>query len=63
MQARDNILQVIGEKLSEMQEQGSYLAMYIDQAYKYRMERLEGLTVPVADQQVHDKTKTKVGAA
>lgn len=57
IETRDNILRAVGDKLSEMQEKGSNLATYLDQAYEYRMRRLEGLTMPVADQQAHDQTK------
>ncbi|KAG6362914.1 hypothetical protein INS49_008009 [Diaporthe citri] len=63
MEARDNILVAIGEKLSEMQEKGSNLATHLGQAYGYRMKRLEGLTMPVAEHRVHDKNRTKVDAA
>jgi hypothetical protein len=63
IEARDNILRAIGAKLSEMQEKGSGLAMLLDQAYAYRMKRLDGVTMPVADQRVHDNDRTKVDAA
>lgn len=63
MEARDNILRTIGEKLSEMQEKGCNLATYLDQAYEYRMKKLEGLAVPAADQRVDDKNTTKTDAA
>lgn len=63
MEARDNILRAIGEKLSEMQDKGRNLATYLDQAYEYRMKKLEGLALPVADQRVDDKNKTKADAA
>lgn len=62
MEARDNTLRAIGEKLFEMQEKGCNLATYLQQAYEYRMKRLEGLTVPVPDQRAQDKNKTKVDA-
>lgn len=63
MEARDNMLVAIGEKLSEMKEKGSNLATHLGQAYEYRMKRLEGLTMPVAEQHVHDKNRNKVDAA
>lgn len=63
METRDNMLVAIGEKLSEMQEKGSNLATHLEQAYEYRMKRLEGLTMPVAEQRVHGKNRNKVDAA
>lgn len=63
IEARDNTLVAISEKLSEMQQKGSDLAKFLDQAYEYRMKKLEGLTMPVADQRVHGKVMTKVDAA
>lgn len=63
MEARDNILLAIGEKLSRMQEEGCNLAMHLDSVYEYRMKQLEGIAVPVADQRVDDKNKTKADAA
>lgn len=62
MEARDNMLVAIGKKLSEMQEKGSNLATHLGQAYEYRMKRLEGLTMPVAEQR-HDKNRNKVDGA
>lgn len=63
MEARDNILRAIGEKLSEMQGKGCDLAKNLDMAYEHRMKKLEGITLPVADQRVDDKNKTKADAA
>lgn len=63
MEARDNILQEIGERLSEMQEKGSNLATHLDQAYEYRMKKLERLAMPVKDQRVPGNDRTKADAA
>lgn len=57
------MLVAIGEKLSEMREKGSNLATYLQQAYEYRIKKLEGLTMPVAEQLVHDENRTKVDTA
>lgn len=57
------MLVAIGEKLSEMQTKGSNLGTYLGQAYEYRMKRLDGLTMPVAEQRVHAKNRNKVDAA
>lgn len=57
------MLVAIGEKLSEMQTKGSNLGTYLGQAYEYRMKRLEGLAMPVAEQRVHAKNRNKVDAA
>lgn len=63
IEARDSILVAIGEKLAEMQQRGSDLARFLDQAYEYRLKKLEGLTMHAADQRVHDKDMTKADAA
>jgi hypothetical protein len=63
MEARDNILRNIGAKLSEMYEKGTSLATLLDQAYAYRIKRLEGLNMPVADQRAETNDKTKANAA
>ncbi|KAJ0121798.1 hypothetical protein J7T55_008965 [Diaporthe amygdali] len=63
IEARDNILQDIGEKLSEMQDKGFNLATHLDQAYEYRMKKLERLAMPVKDQRVRGNDRTKSDAA
>lgn len=62
IETRDNILRAIGAKLSEMQEKGSDLAVFLEKAYEYRIKKLENVTMPVADQRVHND-RTKVDAA
>ncbi|KAL1865508.1 hypothetical protein Daus18300_007153 [Diaporthe australafricana] len=63
IEARDNILQAIGSKLSEMREMACHFATNLDQAYAYKMEKLERLAMHVKDERVHGNDRTKADAA
>lgn len=63
IEARDNILQTIADKLSEIRERACHFATNLDQAYAYKMERLEGLAMSVKDERVHGNARTKADAA
>ncbi|KAK7738472.1 hypothetical protein SLS53_005991 [Cytospora paraplurivora] len=41
IEARDNILRAISEKLAEAQDAGDTLASYLDSAYEHRVKRAE----------------------
>lgn len=60
---RDNILQEIKAKLSELQERASDLDVSLHEAYAYRMKKLESVTMPAVDQPAHNNGGTKADIA
>lgn len=63
MKERDRILQQIKAKLSELQVRASDLDDSLQEAYAYRIKRLEGVTMPVVDRPVHNNDGTEAQGA
>ncbi|POS79755.1 hypothetical protein DHEL01_v201850 [Diaporthe helianthi] len=63
MVERDNILGEIKAKLSELQERTYDLDVLLQEAYAYRIKKLEGVTMPAVDRPVRENGGTKADGA
>lgn len=60
IEARDAFLQAISDKLTETQDVGRELAMYLEGAYEYRANKAKLFPMPAEGQTGHQGKKAKV---
>lgn len=64
IEARDAILQTIGDKLAEIQAAGEEIATYLDGSYEHRLKKAESFLMMSAEGQTgHQDKNAKAGAA
>ncbi|ROW10934.1 hypothetical protein VMCG_00913 [Cytospora schulzeri] len=63
IEARDTILQTIGDKLAEIQVAGEEIATYLDGAYEYRMKKAESYPMSAEVPTSHQDKNVKAGTA
>lgn len=63
IEARDAILQTIGDKLAEIQVAGEEIATYLDGAYEHRLNKAGSFLLSAEDQTGHQGKNVKAGAA